>query len=47
MGRDNPGVVYRLKCNDCEQAYVSERASTASERVKEHATYVRIGTFDM
>ena len=42
-----PGVVYRLKCGDCEQAYIGETGCTACVRVKEHASYVKKGRFDM
>ena len=34
---DDPGVVYRFKCGDCEQAYIGETGRTACVRFKEHA----------
>ena len=44
---EEPGVVYRLICNDCDQTYIGETGRTASTRAKEHASYVRNGRFDM
>ena len=44
---NDPGVVYRLKCGDCEQADIGETGRTARVRVKEHASYVKNGRFDM
>ena len=44
---EEPGVVYRLTCNDCDQTYIGETGRTASTRAKEHASYVRNGRFDM
>ena len=41
------GVVYWLTCNDCDQTYIGETGSTVSTRTKEHASYVRIGRFNM
>ena len=43
---EEPGVVYRLTCNDCDQTYIGETGRTASTRAKEHASYVRNGRFD-
>ena len=40
---DDPGVVYRLKCGDCEQSYIGEMGHTACVRVKEQACYVKNG----
>ena len=37
----DPGVVYRLKCGDCGQAYIGETERTACARVKEHESYVK------
>ena len=39
---DQPGVVYRLKCGDCEQSYIGETWRTACVRVKEDESYVKI-----
>ena len=44
---EEPGVVYRLICNDCDRTYIGEIERTASTRAKEHASYVRNGRFDM
>ena len=44
---NDPGVVYRLKCGYCEQAYIGETGRTPCVRVKEHASYVKSGRFDM
>ena len=44
---EEPGVVYRLTCNDCDQTYIGETGRTAIKRAKEHASYVRNGRFDM
>ena len=44
---NDPGVVYRLKCGDCEQAYIGETGRTACVRIKEHASYVKSGRFHM
>ena len=44
---EEPGVVYRLTCNDCDQTYIGETGRTAITRAKEHASYVRNGRFDM
>ena len=48
LNRDEePGVVYRLTCNYCDQTYIDETGRTAITRAKEHASYVRNGRFDM
>ena len=44
---NDPSVVYRLKCSDCEQAYFGEAGRTACVCLKEHASYVKNGRFDM
>ena len=44
---EEPGVVYRLTCNDCDQTYIDETGRTAITRAKEHASYVRNERFDM
>ena len=44
---EEPGVVYRLTCNDCDQTYIGETGRTAIARAKEHVSYVRNGRFDM
>ena len=41
---DEPGVVYRLKCGDCEQSDIGETGRRACVRGKEH---VKNGRFDM
>ena len=43
---NDPGVVCRLKCGDCEQAYTGGTGRTTCVRVKEHASYVKNGRFD-
>ena len=44
---NDPGVVYRLKCGNCEQGDIGETGRTACVCVKEHASYVKNGRFDM
>ena len=44
---DHPGVVYRLKCGDCEQPYTGKTGRTTCVRVKEHVSYIKNGRFDM
>ena len=44
---EEPGVVYRVICNDCNQTYIGETGRTAITRAKEHASYVSNGRFDM
>ena len=44
---EEPSVVYRLTCNDCDQTYIGKTGRTAITRAKEHASYVRNGGFDM
>lgn len=46
--RENePGVIYRIKCNDCLETYIGETGRTAKIRVKEHAAHAKNGRFDM
>ena len=35
------GVVYEIKCKDCEKTYIGERARNAGERAKEHYFHAR------
>ena len=36
-----PGVIYRIPCMDCDQAYIGETARTAEERFAEHKRAIR------
>ena len=42
---EDPGVIYRLKCNVCEQSFIGETARTACVRVKKHTLHVKNGRF--
>ena len=37
------GVVYEIKCGDCEKCYIGETGRNADTRVKEHRAHARNG----
>ena len=40
------GVVYEIKCKDCEKTYIGETARNAGVRAKEHYSHARNGRLD-
>ena len=40
------GVVYRIKCESCDQFYVGETGRALNTRVKEHKDAIRLGNYD-
>ena len=40
---EKSGVVYSMRCNDCDQVYVGETARNAKVRAKEHRALARNG----
>ena len=40
------GVVYEIKCKDCENTYIGETTRNAGVRAKEHYSHARNGRLD-
>ena len=45
-GKQKAGVVYEIKCKDCEKTYIGETARNAGVRAKEHYSHARNGRLD-
>ena len=43
---DMKGVVYRVKCKDCEDEYIGETLRSMKVRMKEHERHMRFGRID-
>ena len=41
------GVVYKVKCNDCQESYVGETLRSMTVRLKEHERHTRFGRVDL
>ena len=44
---EKSGLVYSMKCNDCDQVYVGETARNAKVRAKEHRALARNGHLEL